>query len=187
MESVKDSLIEYTCTVGVVPFCWLHYISWLVWVIILRELAGRVSADGARHRVSFIIAWFSMLPGTLSQIWFLKINLFIWTHWQVLPWDSYIIKDIAINLLKLWFYSFWLGGREPERVINGDNWVFKKIVSCFTGVWLYLHLDILGILMYLFHTFLILAATAKHYKNARAQKHIEHTRYTLKFHWFLEY
>lgn len=137
MESVKDYLIEYTCTVGVVTFCWLHYISWLVWFIILRELAGRVSADGARHRVSFIIAWFSMLPGTLSQIWFLKINLFIWTHWQVLPRDSYIIKDIAINLLELYFCSFWLGGGEQERVGSCDNRLFIESLSMF-----YLSLDV---------------------------------------------
>lgn len=80
--------------VGVVPSCWLPYISWLAWFIMLRELAGGVSADGARHRVSLIIAWFGMLPRTLSQVWFLKINLFIWTNWQVLHACSYVMKDM---------------------------------------------------------------------------------------------
>lgn len=52
VKSVEDCLIEYTFTTGVVTSCWLPYVSWLQWLIILGELAAWLSADGGRHWVS---------------------------------------------------------------------------------------------------------------------------------------
>lgn len=129
----------------VVTSCWLPYISWFVWFIILRECAGRVSADGVRDRVSFIIARLSMLPRTLSQIRFLKINLFIWTNWQVFTYMFLYHKRHAINLVPLWFCFFWLGKSGRERVRCGYNQLSSEIFSCSAWVWMCLHLEIIDI------------------------------------------